>query len=124
MRRPATVGFRDLRVRCIIGVLPHEREQPQDVILTVLVETDITQAAASDDVACAIDYAAIAAHARDTAVQGRYQLLERLVDVLAETILRRWPGADSVFVEARKPAAIAGAAAAVVSVTRRRSPAP
>lgn len=124
MSQPARVGFRNLRVHCIIGVLPHEREAPQDLFIDLDAATDIADAADTDDVRHAVDYAALAEVASRVAVEGRFLLAERLVVAIADAVLARWPAVSAVTIECRKPAAIPAAAAAVVAVTRRRSPAP
>lgn len=124
MSQPARVGFRNLRVHCIVGVLPHERETPQDLFIDLDAATDIEDAAGTDDVRHAVDYSALAEAVARIATEGRFLLLERLVVVAADAVLARWPAVSAVTIECRKPAAIPGAAAAVVAVTRRRSPAP
>jgi FolB domain-containing protein len=46
----------DLLARVRIGISEKERERPQDVLINVELETDLSQAGASDDLDDCIDY--------------------------------------------------------------------
>ena len=113
------VIIRELRVPCIVGVLPAERTTAQEVVVSLQVGTDTARAARSGELADTIDYAALAERVRELIVAGRYRLLETMAEDLAACALadRR---AASVRVTVRKPAAIAGARDAGVEIARER----
>ena len=113
------VIIRELRVACIVGILPAERTTPQEVVVTLAVGTDTARAARSGELADTIDYAALAGQVRELIVSGRYRLLEAMAEDLAACALRD-PRAASVRVTIRKPAAIAGARDAGVEIFRER----
>lgn len=111
--------IRELRVTCIVGILPAERTTPQEVVVSLAVGTDTARAARSGALTDTIDYAALAGQVRELIVSGRYRLLETMAEDLAACVLRD-PRAASVRVTVGKPAAIAGARAAGVEILRER----
>ncbi len=111
--------IRELRIQCIVGVLPAERVTPQEVLVSLDVGTDVARAARSGDLDHTIDYAALAEQARALVVAGRYRLLETMAEDLARCVLQS-PLASEVRVSVRKPAAIAAAWDAGVEIVRTR----
>ena len=43
-----TTGLHNLRIDCIVGIYPHERDQTQTVFLDIEIDYDFGPAAASD----------------------------------------------------------------------------
>ena len=78
-----TVSVRDLRVSTIIGVLDWERETEQTLIFAVDMASDVARAAASDDLADALDYSAVAQTVTDVVTAGQFQLIERAAERVA-----------------------------------------
>jgi dihydroneopterin aldolase len=117
------VYLRDLRLETLIGVEPHERAAPQEVLVTFELEADLEPAAASDDLARAVDYAALAGLAKEHAEAARFRLLEALAGSLASLALDRFRLVTAVTVRVEKPGAVPGARAVGVELRRqRRSP--
>src|SRR4029077_18530269 len=54
------VSIRDLAVSAVIGVHPWEREIEQTLVVSVDIAADVAKAAASDELADALDYSAVA----------------------------------------------------------------
>ena len=50
------IYIRDLLLRCIIGIYPEEREKPQDVVVNVVLEADLAEAARTDRIENTVDY--------------------------------------------------------------------
>jgi dihydroneopterin aldolase len=113
------IVIRDLRIRCVVGVLPRERTTPQDLLVSLEVGADLAPAARSGSLEHTLDYAELARQTRELVVAGRFRLLETMAEDLAACALadRR---AASVRVTVRKPAAIAGARDAGVEIARER----
>jgi dihydroneopterin aldolase len=110
----------DLAIDCIIGDLPHEREMEQRVRLHLVLEADCAPAAASDDLADAVDYVAACRIATRTVVEGRFHLVETLAERVCEGLLEQL-ACRAVEIEVRKPSAVPAAAWVGVTIRRERS---
>lgn len=115
-----TTGLSNLRVDCIVGIYPHEREQAQTVFLDIELDYDFAPPAASDAIADAVDYDGVAAGVTELLQAERFQLIETMAERAASLLLARVPVATAVRIEVRKPAAVAAAACSFVRVERRR----
>ena len=110
-----------LAVDCIIGELPEERVKQQTLILDIDLEIPDT-AAASDELADTVDYAALAENVRAALADARCRMIDRAARVAADVCL-----ADvkvrSVEVKVTKTGAIAGleSASAVLKLERAGS---
>lgn len=114
------IELRGLRVRGFHGVLDHERRDGQDFVVDIVLETDVSAAAASDDLADTIDYAAVA-HAVADIVSGEpVNLVETLAGRIADACLDLAAGAV-VTVNVHKPQAPVGLPFDDVVVTIRRA---
>ncbi len=109
-----------LEVACRVGVSEAERRVPRRLLLDLEAQVDCRPAAATDDVAFAVDYAALADTARQVAGEKEYRLLESLAEALISRIFSRFPQVRSVRVRASKRAAVAGARAVGVELQRQR----
>lgn len=116
-----TTGLHNLRVDCIVGIHPHEREKTQCVFLDIELDNDFSQAAISDAIHDAIDYTAVATMVTNLLQDRKFQLLESMVEEVATMLLGHDAGITAVRVEIRKPAAVPEAADSFVRVVRSRS---
>jgi 7,8-dihydroneopterin aldolase/epimerase/oxygenase len=107
-----TVSIRDLRVSTVIGVYDWEREIEQSLVFSVDMATDVGRAAASDDLADAVDYSAVAQTIRTVVRDGKFQLIETAAERVAERLLASHP-VRWVRVEVVKPLPAEGYASAV-----------
>jgi 7,8-dihydroneopterin aldolase/epimerase/oxygenase len=112
------VFVRALTVDAILGILPHERENPQPVRISFAMATDTRAAAASEDIDTALDYAKAAERVAALTREGRFQLVETLAEHIAQLLLHEFP-IQRVRVEVEKPQAIAAADSVGVSIERR-----
>lgn len=81
------VELRGLEVTALIGLLPEERERAQPLEIDVDIHVDIASAAASDQLADAVDYGAVCDAVVAGATAGHVGLLERLAHLVAEAVL-------------------------------------
>lgn len=116
-----TTGLHHLRVDCIIGIHPHEREETQSVFLDIELDNDFSQAAISDTIHDAIDYTAVATMVTSLLQDRKFRLLESMVEEVAAMLLAQDVRITAVRVEIRKPAAVPEAADSFVRVARSRS---
>jgi len=115
------VFLRELSVSTVIGVEERERAAPQEVLVTVEMETDLDAAAASDDLTRSVDYAAVASAIREHAGKARFQLLEALAGSIASVVLSRFPRVRAISVRVEKPNVIPGARSVGISLHRKRT---
>ena len=99
-----TLFIRSLPVDCIIGIHPFERGSHQRLEISLTVTADFRQAAENDDIAQAIDYTALAARIETFAQQGKFHLIETLVERLADELFE--PPMETLEIEVMKPAAL------------------
>jgi dihydroneopterin aldolase len=113
------IFINDLRLECIIGVLPHERETPQPLWINVTLDCDLSRAGASDALEHTVDYKALADAITDLAVKSEFFLIERLAEAIAARCLES-AMVCNVTVRIDKPQALDTARSAAVQLTRRR----
>ena len=85
------IQLRGLRVVCIVGVLPEERERPQPIELDIDIYTDLSIAGKSDDLADTVDYGAAAEAVSEICLSSQAQLLEHLAQRIADQLLLLTP---------------------------------
>ncbi len=115
-----TTGLKNLRVDCIVGIHPHERAATQTVLLDIELDYDFAAPAATDAIADAVDYVALATGVTELLQAARFQLIETMAERAAALLLARVAVATAVRIEVRKPAAVPAAACSFVRVERTR----
>ena len=115
--RQDKVLIRELKVEAILGMLPQERVTPQPVLINITVFTDTRGAARSQDIVDAVNYAALADAATKLTIDGKYLLIETLVEDLAALSLSL-AHAEGVSVRVEKPQAVPAASAVGVEIYR------
>jgi dihydroneopterin aldolase len=105
------IGFDGLKIRCIIGILPQERLEEQEIFVNVRVT--LSRSGSTDILDSTVDYRLLARIAEELARDGKYQLVETLAENIASAY-RKLEGIQEVFIRICKPSAIPNAKAAVV----------
>ena len=113
------VLIRELSVEAILGILPQERVTPQPVVINITVFTNTRRAARSKDIVDAVNYAALADAAAKLTIDGKYLLIETLVEDLAALSLSR-AHVEGVSVRVEKPQAVPATAAVGVQIYRAK----
>lgn len=113
------VFIKDLVVRGIIGVNAWERERPQEFVINIDLDADLTRPGQTDDIADCVDYQQVAdrvsAHA---ATAGRFTVEALAADVATIVLAER--GVDRVRVRVEKPGAVASCRSVGVEIERSR----
>lgn len=109
----------DLHVRTIIGINPDERVNRQDVFISLTLETDTRAAAASDDIADAVNYRTLTKDVFEMVEQSEFLLVERLAEEIASLCLVD-ERVSSVRVRVDKPGALRFARSVAVEIERER----
>ena len=113
------VLINDLTVDAILGILPEERVQAQQVVINLTIFTDTQPAAKSQNIADTVNYAELSSQAAQLTVEGEYLLIESLVEDLAALTLDH-PTAKAVTVRVEKPQAVSAAGSVGVEIYRQR----
>jgi len=82
--------IRDLFLRTIIGLNDWEREKKQDIVLNIIIHTDMKKAGDSDDIADSVNYKNITKQIIDMVEKSSYQLLEKLASTIAREIIEKF----------------------------------
>ena len=115
------VSIRDLAVSAVIGVHDWEREIEQTLVFSVDMAADVARAAASDDLADAVDYAAVAETIAAVVREGNFRLIETAAERVAERLLAGF-APSWLRLELRKPIATGGYSAIVTLERARQNP--
>lgn len=109
------IRISDVRVDCVIGIYPFERQKTQPLVVEVDLWLDLRPATISERIEDTVDYAKVRDDVTDLLVQGRFQLIETAAARIAAHLLMPGPGPriERVRVRVAKPEAIAPALAAV-----------
>ena len=112
------VSVKDLSVSAVIGVHDWERQVEQTLLVSADLAADIRQAAATDDLADALDYSAVARTIAAVVREGQFHLIETAAERVAERLLADFP-VTWLRLELRKPIT-ADAYTAVITIERTR----
>jgi FolB domain-containing protein len=97
-----------LKVKCIVGVKPEERQTPQEVSINLKLVLDLTNAISSDDIEDTVDYDDLTRQVVRFVEQSDFKLLEKLAYEVA-SLAKEQTRAAEVTVLVKKPAAIKNA---------------
>jgi len=117
------IELRGLHLSGIVGVLDHERTQPQPLELDLDVVLDLGVSAGSDALADTVDYGALCAVAEEVVTSTAFALLEALADRIARAVLDVDDRIQAVTVWVRKlrPPVAQQLATSGVRLTRSRA---
>jgi len=103
-----------------IGVLAHEKNAAQDIVLDVALDIDTRKAALSDNLNDTLDYAQLAQQLATHCLSQHVELVEALAEQLA-TICLADKRIERVILSVGKPHALANAASVGVHITREQN---
>ena len=114
------VFIKDLIARGIIGLNDWEREKPQEILINIILETDIRQAGATDDIRYSVNYRTIAKKAQHHAETAQRLTVEALAADIARLCLED-ENVQKVTVRVEKPGAVRFSHSVGVEIKRTRS---
>src|SRR5215471_19633025 len=79
--------IKDLMLRCVLGLSQEERREKQDVLINLILWTDLRPAIASDRIEDAVDYSALKKRIIAMVEGSHYHLAETLADRIAAVCL-------------------------------------
>lgn len=112
----ATVALDRLPIPCIVGILPRERLDEQEILLDVRLELDVTEAVEREEIDATVDYAALADDLTEFVISEKFLLIETMAARCARRILEGHPRVRKASITVNKPQAVPRAAGTWVRV--------
>ena len=110
----------NLSIRAILGIFPWERDRRQEVLISMRLHTDISDAAASDSIEDALDYKTLTKELIQFVQDSSFFLIEKLIEAIAARMLEDLR-VSKVIVRVEKPGALRYAKSVAVQICRVRS---
>ncbi len=114
------VFIKDLVARGIIGINDWEREKQQEILINIVLETDIRRAGKTDKIEHSVNYRTIAKKALAHAESAKRLTVEALATDIAQLSLQE-PGISKAIVRVEKPGAVRFSQSVGVEIERTRS---
>jgi FolB domain-containing protein len=99
------IFINDLLIRGVIGISDREREQPQDILVNVVIFSDIQKAGKSDNVEDSVNYRTVAKKVLTHTEKIQRFTVEALATDIADLVLAE-PKVRGVRVKVEKPGAV------------------
>lgn len=99
------IFIKDLSARGIIGINDWEREKPQEILINIVLFTDLRKAGQSDDIDDSVNYRSVAKKVQAHAETAKRLTVEALAADLARVCLEE-AGVERVRVKVEKPGAV------------------
>jgi dihydroneopterin aldolase len=115
------IYIRDLKVQCIVGINPHERDEEQDVCINITLCCDCSAACLSDRIEDAVNYKTLKDELVAFVRESTFFLIEKLAEELASRCLACDDRVSHVVVCVDKPGALTGARSVAVEIERSRA---
>ena len=96
------IPLSSMRFECLLGATEEERADPQLVEIDLVLEADLSAAAASDALADSVDYGPLVELTEQIVEGGSFNLLEGLAGALLAGVLQRSATIAAVTVRVRK----------------------
>ncbi len=114
------VIIRDLVARGIIGLNDWERDNPQEILINIVLFADLYQAGELDDISGSVNYRSVAKKVMTHAETARRLTVEALAADIASLCLGE-PGVEKVIVRVEKPGAVRFAGSVGVEIERSKA---
>jgi D-erythro-7,8-dihydroneopterin triphosphate epimerase len=111
------IHITDLRLQCIIGINDWERTQKQDVLINVILYTDLKKPCRTDRIEDSVDYKEIKKEIIAMVEKSSFNLIERLANEIARICLTH-PQIKAVRIKVDKPGALRFAKSVGVEILR------
>ena len=110
-----------LKVETVIGCFDWERQIIQPLMLDLVIQTDLEQAANSDALADTLNYAEICEISAQVIQQEQPELIEHAAKLVLNTLFTTFTAIESIKITIRKPAIIAQANSVGIRLERTRN---
>ena len=107
----------DLRADAIIGIYDWERKQKQTISIDIEMSTDISKAAAADNIESALNYKAISKRIEQFIANSEFQLVETLAENISDVVREEF-GVQWLRLTLHKPGALSNSKDVGVRIER------
>jgi dihydroneopterin aldolase len=97
--------IRNMKFFAYHGVLPSERKEGQFFHIDLEMYTDLSLSGKSDDLSETIDYSEAFNLISEINKKNKFNLIEKLAETIADTLLKRYNCLEKIQVSVRKPEA-------------------
>ena len=112
--------IKNLKVEGILGIHKREQEDPQPILINVVMSVDISDAAAKDDIHQTVNYSTIAKQIVNKVKLNHFYTVEALISSLADLILEN-ERVQKIWLRVEKTEAVTMAESVGVEITRKRA---
>ncbi len=116
---PDHILIKDLLLRGIIGINESERLNRQDIIINLMLDTDLRPAGMSDDIADTLNYRTLTKAIIAYVEESAHYTVEALATAVARLCIEH--GAERAVVRVEKPGALRFATSVGVEIERTRA---
>ena len=113
------IEIKDLLVRGIVGLNEEERRKRQDILVNLVLVTDIRNSAASDSIKDGCNYRSVSKAIIRMVEASSFFTVEKLATEIARLVLEN-DAVEEVTVSVEKPGALRFARSVGVTITRNR----
>ncbi|MDG1287374.1 MAG: dihydroneopterin aldolase [Rickettsiales bacterium] len=106
MKMPFTIYLNDLKLQAKLGVFEWERKEIREFLTHVEIELKTDKGIHHDDLSSTIDYAELERFLLNHAATQEWQLIERLLESLADGALNKFLTLDRITLTLHKPQAL------------------
>ena len=114
------IEIKDLLVRGIVGINENERRKRQDILINLVMLTDISQSGESDDIQETVNYRTVTKSIIRQVEDSSYFTVEKLATEVARLVVSDHEISE-VTVSVEKPGALRFAKSVGVTITRSKS---
>ena len=113
------IFIKDLLIRGVIGISEREREQPQDILVNVVISADIRKAGETDNIEDSVNYRTVAKKILAHVEKVQRYTVEALATDISRLVLEE-PQVVSVKVKVEKPGAVRFSKSVGVEIERSK----
>ena len=110
-----------LKVETVVGCFAWERQIQQPLMLDLIIATNLSQAAASDELQDTLNYAEICSISAQVIQQAAPKLIEHAAQLVLDALFTTFAAIESITITIRKPAIIPEANSVGIRLERHRN---
>ncbi|MDM1717902.1 MULTISPECIES: dihydroneopterin aldolase [Acinetobacter] len=110
-----------LKVETVVGCFAWERQIQQPLMLDLIIATNLSQAAASDELQDTLNYAEICSISAQVIQQAAPKLIEHAAQLVLDALFTTFAAIESITITIRKPAIIPEANSVGICLERHRN---